>query len=124
MAFEKFTKTGRGFKPRISIYGKGQVGFNQGATIAFGLAGLGYAVFYYDRESRKIGLSFTNNPEEEGAKKLKFRGTGASVSVKAFFDYYGISYEGKAKEYDVQYDSESGLYIIELNKECEGELGN
>jgi len=120
MAFEKFTMTGRGFKPKISIYGKAQIGFNQGSTISFELVRYGYVVFYYDKENRKIGLSFTDNAEEEGAKKLKFRGTGASVSAKAFFDYYVIPYGGKAKEYDVQCDKENGLYIIELNKECEG----
>lgn len=115
MAFEKYTQTGRGYKPKISIWGKGQIGFNQGAKLAYELEKYQFVEFYYDKENKKIGLKFTQEAGD-GAKNLKLRGTGASASAKAFLDYYGILYEGKTKTYDVIYDNENQLYVIDLNK--------
>ena len=37
MAFIRFTKTGRGYKPKASIWNKGQIGFNQGSVLRFNL---------------------------------------------------------------------------------------
>ena len=118
MAFEKFTKSGRGFKPKVSIWSRGQIGFNQGAIAHFELQKFGYVVYFYDAEEKKVGFKFTNDANEDGAAKLKMRGTGASASSKAFLDYYNIDYR-VTRKYDISYDKDSELYIIDLSK---GEL--
>lgn len=115
MAFEKFTQTGRGFKPKVSIWKRGQVGFNQGAARLFDLEKFGYVVFYYDQDTKRVGLQLTNDSAAEGANKVKVRATGASVGAKAFLDYYQIDYE-KTKSYEITKDKESGLYVIDLTR--------
>lgn len=114
MAFERFTQTGQRFKPKVSIWGKGgQIGFNQGAVNRYGLGNYRHAILFYDRENNRIGIKFTNDEKEEGVLKFKPRATGAVIAGKAFMDYYGIDYT-KTKNYDVVFDEENELYIVNL----------
>jgi hypothetical protein len=112
MAFERFTKTGgRGYIPKVSIWGKGQIGFNQGAVNKFNLNNFEYAVLFYDSENKKIGMKFTNDKENGIVKLVKRAGSGISMSAKAFLDFYGIDYSEK-KRYTLSYDKENDLYIL------------
>lgn len=115
MAFEKFTQTGRGFKPKVSIWKRGQVGFNQGAIRVLDVARNGYIIFYYDPDTKRIGMEVTNDSKAEGANKIKVRTTGASVGAKAFLDYYQIDYE-KTKSYELLSDEGSNLYVVDLTQ--------
>jgi len=113
MAFERFTKTGRGYKPRASIWSRGQIGFNQGAVERFHLKDFKYAVLFYDVASSRVGIRFTNDENEEGITKLTTRATGASVSGRSFLDFYDIGYS-ETKKYDINYDDDNELYVIQL----------
>lgn len=119
MAFERFTQTGRSFAPKVSIWSRGQVGFNNGAVTRFGLEKFDYAVFMFDKDEQKIGLLFTTDKAEAGAVKLNKRTTGISVGAKSFLDYCGIDYS-TTKQYDFSYDKENNLYVISL---AEGRAG-
>lgn len=111
MAFEKFTKTGRAFKPKASIWSRGQIGFNQGAVERFSLERFDYVVLFYDKEEKRIGFQFTNDKDGEGINKLNVKKTGAVVSGKAFLDYYEINHD-KTKNYDLR--REEDLFVIDL----------
>ena len=114
MSFEKFTQTGQRFKPKLSIWGKGgQIGFNQGAVKRFNFATYRYAILFFDREKKRIGIKFTNDEKEEGIIKFNIRKTGGVIPGKSFMDYYGIDYS-KTKNYDVVFDDENQLYIVDL----------
>lgn len=114
MAFEKFTQTGHRFKPKISIWGKGgQIGFNQGAISRYNLGSYRYAILFFDRENKRIGLRFTNDENEEGIIKFNTRKTGGVIPGKAFMDYYGIDYS-KTKKFDMVFDEENEMYIVNL----------
>jgi len=113
MTFERFTKTGRGYKPKVSIWSRGQIGFNQGAVERFNLKSYKYTVLFFDAETRKIGIKFTNDENEEGITKLTARGGGTSFSARAFLDFNDIDYS-KTQRYDVDYDEENELYVIQL----------
>lgn len=114
MAFERFTKTGRGYTPKISIWTRGQIGFNQGAVERFKLRDFNYALLYFDKDEKKIGVQFTNDATEEGANKVVKGKTGIFISAKAFLDYYDITHS-KTKRYNVNYDTENGMYVLELD---------
>jgi hypothetical protein len=114
MAFEKFTQTGQRFKPKISIWEGGQIGFNQGAMKRFNLDNFQYAVLYFDREKNRIGIKFMNDEKEEGSIKFNHRKTGGVISGKAFLDFYGIDYSKTRKNLDVVFDKENELYVINL----------
>lgn len=113
MPFERFTQTGRGYKPKISITKSGLIGFNQGAVRHFKLTNYEYAVLYYDRDESRIGIGLTNDKNETGICKLRKRASGADVSAKSFLDYYDISYE-ESKRYDVMWDDYERKIIVSL----------
>jgi hypothetical protein len=115
MAFQRFTRTGtRGYTPKASIWSRGQIGFNQGAAKKLKLGDYEYAILFYDADTRKIGINFTNDESEEGATKLSKRvAGGASISAKAFLDFYGIEHP-ETKKYDIDFDEDNKLYVIQL----------
>jgi len=114
MAFERFTRTGRGYKPKVSIWSRGQIGFNQGAVERFELKNYKYAILFIDAETSRIGIKFTNDENEEGITKLTKRAGGISFSARAFLDFNDIDYS-KTTRYNVDYDKEDELYIIQLD---------
>jgi hypothetical protein len=114
MAFEKFTQTGQRFKPKISIWEGGQIGFNQGAMKRYKLDNFQYAILFFDREENRIGIKFTNTEKEEGVIKFNHRKTGGVISGKAFLDFYDIDYTKTKKNLDVVFDEANDLYVINL----------
>lgn len=113
MAWEHFTQTGRGFTPKVSFWKGGQLGFNQGAVRHFRLNQFKYVMLFYDPEKLKIGLRFTNDPNQTGIIKVGFRGKGAFISAKALLEYYQIEYPREGK-YDILLDKQNALYVIQL----------
>lgn len=117
MSYEKFTKTrARGYYPKASIWGKGQIGFNQGAVGKYELEKFDYVVLFYDKEIKKIGVKFTNEKEEGIIKIVKRPGSGMSFSAKAFLDFYDIDYL-KNKKYSITHDKENNLYVLNSSNE-------
>jgi hypothetical protein len=114
MAFVKFTQTGQRFKPKISIWEGGQIGFTQGAIKRFNLDNFNFAILFYDSDSKKIGIKFTNDNNEEGVIKFNHRKTGGVISGKAFLDFYGIDYSKTIKNLDLGFENENELYVINL----------
>ncbi len=113
MAFERFTLGGRAFRPKASIRATGQIGLSAGCVTRFSLENTPYAVLFFDRESRKIGIKPTDNPEEERVLKLAVRAGSGTVSARSFLDYYRTDYT-KTRNFDAQFDEREGLIIIEL----------
>jgi hypothetical protein len=113
MPFEKFTKTGRVYIPKASIWSRGQIGLNQGAIEKFNLDDFNFAVLYYDHDEKKIGIQFTNEKGEGAIKLTKRKGGGTSISANAFLGYYDIEH-ATTKKYDVALDEESGFFVIQL----------
>lgn len=120
--FERFTETGRGYEPSISINTSGIIGVNRGCINRFGLEDYDYAILYYDKKKRRIGIRLTNNEKEEGARKFRKRkGQGADVSARSFLSYYGID-RSKTRRYNVEWEKENKMMIIELGEEQEQQL--
>jgi hypothetical protein len=118
MAFEKFTKPGsRIGAPKAAIWSSGQIAFNQGSMDEFNLSKYNYAILYYDRDSKRIGVEFTNDERAEGAHKLVGRkgSSGTSISAIAFLRNYKIGF-GETIQYDLTHDKENGLYVFDLKQ--------
>jgi hypothetical protein len=118
MAFERFTRTrSRIDTPKVSIWSRGQIGFNQGAVDEYNLGNFRYVVFYYDEDTHRVGIEFTNDEESEGANKIiKRKGGGVSTSAIPFLKHYKIEF-GKTKQYDLKFDKENNLYVFDLKQE-------
>jgi len=123
MPFEKFTKIGGSYAPKISIRTNGQLGLNQGTIRKFSLSeGDWYVVLYYDREERKIGIRKTRDHDEEGAAKLIRRevktkegqsSMNCYISCKSFLDFYEIDYT-KTRNYRAEWDDNEGMIVVSL----------
>lgn len=116
MAWEKYTKTGRGFKPKVSIWKRGQIGFNRGFVEKFDLQNYKFAILFFDRENWRIGVQFTNDNKEEGITKLKVRKTGAAISASGFLEYYNVQHD-KTIKCDIEYDKKGKIFIIQLDQQ-------
>lgn len=113
MTFVRFTETGKSFKPKASIWSRGQIGFNQGAVNRLQLDKFNFAILFYDEETRKVGFLFTNDENENGAIKIVNKKTGAVISGKSFLDFFEIKHE-KTKNYTLE--KEGDYYVIDLNE--------
>lgn len=117
MAFERYTKTNlRMGKPQISIWSRGQIGFNSGAIEKYKLNNFNYAVLFFDKNTRAIGVMLTNDKEEPGAMKLvKRKSGGFSFSAQSFLKHYEIDYS-KTIRHDLTYDEKENMYTFQLKQ--------
>jgi len=115
VAFERFTKTGRAFVPKVSIWSRGQIGFSVGAVNRYKIDKYKYVVFLYDADNKRVGFEFTNDEKAAGIARLNHRKTGITVGAKSFLDYYAIDYK-ETRQYALERDRESSLYVIDLKE--------
>jgi hypothetical protein len=115
MAFERFTKThGKESTPKVTIWRRGQIAISQGGVDKFDVKQFEFAVLFYDRETKKIGIKLTNDSNEDGAIKInKKMRSGVSISGKSFLTYYEIDFS-KTIKYDVNDDKENQLLVINI----------
>ncbi|MHB8858312.1 MAG: hypothetical protein ACYC6Z_02340 [Thermoleophilia bacterium] len=121
MPIEWFTESAtRGFQPKVSLRPRGQIGFNQGAVRKFELQKYEYAILGYDKNSNNIAIKPVHDNNQKGAVKLRVKktGTDATISAKAFFDYYEIKCE-KAIRLDAEWNEElEAITAIIPQEEC------
>jgi len=115
MAFQKFTESGRGFKPQASIWTRGQISFNQGAAKRYNIDSYKYAVLYYDPEEKLVGIELTNDDQAEGIHKIRVRKSGTMVSAKAFLDYNDMDLS-ETRKYTLRKDDATGFLVIDLKE--------
>jgi len=117
MPFEKFTNVrSRIDTPKVSIWTRGQIGFNQGASKEYNLDGYKFVVIYYDRETQRIGIELTNDAKCEGAVKIINRkNSGISFSATAFLKHYKIDYS-ETRKYGLYYDEKNKMFVVDLKK--------
>jgi len=120
MAFKRYTDTGsRSGTPKISIWTRGQIGFNNAAMKEHDVVSRKYAIVFFDKEDNRIGITLTDDNKEVGICKLVHRkGGGISFSATSFLKTYKVDYS-KTKQYDFEYDRENKMFIISLDQPTE-----
>lgn len=116
MAFERFTLKGRGFKPKASIWSKGQISFNQGAVRRYKIDQYEYAVLFFDPETSRIGIKLTNDENEEGVQKIGKRKSGVMISAKSFLEHYAVDFS-ETRKYTLQKSDEEDFLLIVLKEQ-------
>lgn len=111
MGFERFVRVGRNYRPRVSITAAGLIGFNVGFVKKFPLKE--YAVLYFDRVSRYIGIELADNPNSGDAIQIRKRTSGADISAKSFFDFYDIDYH-KTKQFLAVWNEYEQKIVVKL----------
>jgi hypothetical protein len=115
MSFVRYTKSTKSYVPKISIWKRGNIGFNRGAITKFNLTDYKYVILFYDEDEKKIGIQLTNDPSEKGIIKIIKTKTGASISAKGFLSTYGLLHD-KTINYNVHYDENDKMHVIDLKE--------
>lgn len=113
--FEKFPGAGRGYSPRASVRKNGQIGFNIGAIMHFGLAQYDKAVLHYDRENKVIGIQPITGDDATACSLIHRQGS-SYIAAKSFFDWFRIPIGSETERYPLWRDDGSGMLILELAK--------
>ena len=113
MAFERFTNTARSFKPRVTVRQSGTIGLNAGAVNRFGLRKFNFAVLFYDKGEKRIGIKPAEQ-EEQGAHKLNLgKSGGAWIGARRFLEFYDIQKATPIKS-DAEWDDREKMIVVEL----------
>lgn len=114
MAFEKFIPPQTtGVRPRATIRPSGLISFDAASVETFGLDSASYAVLFFDKTRKIVGIQITGNVKDDGALKLSRRRRSVSLKAPQFFDSYGLSFD-EAQRFDVGSDPSSKLLTISL----------
>ena len=114
MAFIKFTGHGRSYAAKASISRNGMLSFSDGARRRFNMDEFPLCVFYFDPDTRRIGIEFTADEKAEGARRVRLRKTGADVAAKAFVEYFNIGVQ-ETMVFPVASDEWTGYAVIDLD---------
>jgi hypothetical protein len=114
MGFEKFTETARSYRAKISLRANGTIGLNGGAVNKFNLDKFDWAVLYFDRDRKLIGIKPTTSEKEEGTHKINKGKTGAWIAARRFLDFYETGTE-KTKRFDAAWDDKEKMITVQVS---------
>ncbi len=112
--FEKFIGTRQSFCPKISIRGRGQIGFNRGAIKRFNLNSFTCAFLYISHDRSRIAIKFLQKLDP-GAISMYKKPANFYLKGKSFLDFYKIDYTITAS-YTCLWDCRENIAIIEIGK--------
>jgi len=113
MSFRKFVETARSYRAKCSLRENGSIGLNGGAVSKFNLDKYDYAVLFFDKDRKLIGIQPTRNENEEGAHKLNRGKTGAWISARRFLDYNEIV-PTETKRFDATWDEQEKMIVVPI----------
>ena len=114
MAFEKFVPPqAAGTRPRATIRPSGLISFDAASVAAFGLDSAKFAILFFDKTRKIIGVKISNKKDEEGALPMSKRRKSVSFKSPQFFHQYGLSIE-ESQRFDVTRDPADGLLLISV----------
>jgi len=112
--FEKFEKVGKVFRAMITIQKHYILAANLIATELFKFREFKFAVLFYDREHKRVGIKLTNDKNEKGVIKIRIREkVGALLSIKSFIDYYQLD-AYRSKTFEAFWDPKVKMIIFDL----------
>lgn len=122
--FEKFIPQRLAFtgEPTITIAKTGILNFNI-VTMNRYVKDNVYAVLYYDKKSRLVGIKFTKRKAPEGYRIIKYRENKfGTISGMGFLKYYKIrkpETKYKTKCYLAEWNEQEEMLVIDLKEHKE-----
>lgn len=111
MAFQRFTESGKGYKPKISLRPSGTIGINDSALKKFALSQYEFVALYFDPETKQIAIGGASE-SEVGSQRLNKGRRGASISAKRFLDFHDLVIT-RLKHFECHLDIEQNLVILD-----------
>lgn len=114
--FERFLLPSHSnLKPRASLIGKGMLAFNSGACALHKLFDFKYYVAFYNKANKQIGIKFTNDEKEPGARSFgKKKQNYIHLAFGPFLEYYKIPAD--PKQYTITVADDGMLILDEVAK--------
>lgn len=114
VAFERFIPPqAAGTRPKATIRPSGLISFDANAVEAFDLRNAKYAVLFFDKVRKIVGIQITDKANEEGALAISFRRRSASLKAPQFFDRYALSFT-ESQRFDVGFDEANSMLTINM----------
>ncbi len=114
MAFERFVPPqAAGTRPRATIRPSGLISFDAASVAAFGLDSAKYAVLFFDKTRKIIGVKISNKVAEEGSLPLSKRRRSVSLKSPQFFHQYGLTVD-ESQRMEVTRESEDNMLLINV----------
>ncbi len=112
MPFERFVPPrAPGARPRVTIRPSGLISFDATAVELFGLDKATYAILYFDKTRKIIGIQPTNNQKETGSFRMSRRRRSISLKAPQFFEQYGLEID-EPQRFDVIEDKTSKMLTV------------
>lgn len=119
--FEKFNQQNTRLESRITITKSNSIGFPTKFSEDNGVKKFNYAVLFYDKEARAVGIQFTNDEQEPHKFSIiKSDKYGASLVAQSFFKLNDIDtkkYHGRYNWKKVELDNIGKIFVIELDNQ-------
>ena len=114
MAFEKFVPPqAAGTRPRATIRPSGLISFDAASVAAFGLDSAKFAVLFFDKTRKIIGVKITRTDKEEGSLPMSRRRRSVSLKSPQFFHQYGLTVD-ESQRFEVSRDPDDGMLLISV----------
>ncbi len=114
MAFERFVPPqAAGTRPRATIRPSGLISFDAASVSAFGLDSAKFAVLFFDKTRKIIGVKISNKAVEEGSLPLSKRRRSVSLKSPQFFHQYGLSVD-ESQRMEVTREAADNMLLINV----------
>ena len=114
MPFERFVPPqAAGTRPRATIRPSGLISFDAASVEAFGLDSAKFAVLFFDKTRKIIGVKITKKADDQGALPMSRRRRSVSLKSPQFFHQYGLSIE-ESQRFEVTRDPADGMLLISV----------
>jgi len=115
MAFEKFVPPqAAGTRPKATIRPSGLISFDAASVAAFGLESVKFAILFFDKTRKIVGVKTSKRNDEEGALPLSKRRRSVSLKSPQFFHQYGLSVD-ESQRFEVSHDPADGMLLINVS---------
>ena len=114
MAFERFVPPqAAGTRPRATIRPSGLISFDAASVEAFGLDSAKFAILFFDKTRKIIGVKVTKSDREEGTLPMSRRRRSVSLKSPQFFHRYGLTVE-ESQRFEVSRDPDDEMLLISV----------
>ena len=114
MAFERFVPPqAAGTRPRATIRPSGLISFDAASVAAFGLDSAKFAILFFDKTRKIIGVKITKKKEDDAALPLSKRRRSVSLKSPQFFHQYGLKIE-ESQRFEVSQDPDDKMLLINV----------
>ena len=114
MAFERFIPPKHaGSRPKATIRPSGLISFDAAAVEAYDLKNASFAILFFDKTKKTVGVKTTKDGKEDGAIKLTPRRRSVSLKAPQFFQRYAIAFS-QPQRFDVSYDDSADMLTIDM----------